>query len=289
MQVFLEKIQQKIETLIAPHRNEYYLQIPNIVYQPGKVGSITVQKSLESAFQKINLATPIYHAHNLDRIDAIEEYVKKHRTAPENTLKKLGESRALRQKIEADPTQKWNIITLVRDPVALRVSTMFQLLDEYIPNWAALTQENKLSIEDLQQILLTKEELDPTFLAGWFNNQVKGLFQLDIFSLPFDTQHGYKIYRPAESRFSFMIIRLEDLNRVAPRAFYEFTRLKNFEVLHYNIGENKAYSQLYKQFKSTPLPASYLERAYNTQYAQHFYSAKERETFQQRWLQATNP
>lgn len=260
------------------------LQVPTIIYQPGKVGSITVYQSLKTALNKQGISTPVYHAHNLDRIEAIEEFVKQARKAPENTLKKLDESKALRREIDGDPSQKWNIISLVRDPVALRVSTMFQILDEYIPDWPKQVEENKLSIEDLQHILLTEKELNPAFLAAWFSNQVKGLFGFDIFSSPFDVEQGYKIYRPFRSRFSFMIIRLEDLNRVAPRAFYDFIRLENFQVINYNIGEQKPYSELYKRFKTTPLPAEYLDAAYKTQYARHFYSPKELEAFQKRWL-----
>jgi hypothetical protein len=260
------------------------LLIPMIIYQPGKVGSITVHQSLKIAFEKLGLTTPIYHAHNLNRIEIVEESIKQARKDPAPTLKKLGESKLLRQEIDTDQSKKWNIVSLVRDPVALRVSTMFQVLDEYIPDWLELSKENKLSIQDLQHLLMTHKEFDPIHLAGWFDRQVKELFGFDVFSSPFNVRQGFKIYRSPSLRFSFMIIRLEDLDRVAHKAFYDFIKLDEFQVINQNIGEEKPYSELYKQFKATPLPIEYLDTAYTTQYAQHFYTPKELLAFRNRWL-----
>jgi hypothetical protein len=261
-----------------------FLHTPIIIYQPGKVGSITVHRSLKVIFEKLNLDTPIHHAHNLNQIESVKKSVEQNRKAPAASLKKLAESEKLRAEIDSNPHQRWNIISLVRDPVALRVSTIFQVLEEYIPDWAELEREEKLSIADLQQLLITRQEFDPIHLSGWFNNQVQPLFGFDVFSSPFDTQAGYKIYRQPFKRFSFMIIRLEDLDRVAPEAFRKFLLLDQFQVINQNIGNDKPYSELYKKFKSTPLPAEYLDAAYSTPYARHFYTAAELETFRQRWL-----
>jgi hypothetical protein len=275
-----EKLKRKLYRTIFGAR----LSTPLIIYQPGKVGSITVHESLKTAFEKLDLITPIHHAHNLNYIDTIEESIREARKDPAPSLKKLEESRLLRQEIDADQFQKWNIVSLVRDPVALRASTMFQVLDEYIPDWLELTKENKLSIQDLQHLLLSRKEFDPEYLATWFNKQVKNLFGFDVFASPFNIKQGFKIYRSPLSRFSFMVIRLEDLDRVAHKAFYDFIRLKDFQVINQNIGDEKPYSQLYKQFKATPLPGEYLDTAYKTQYARHFYTPQELETFRNRWL-----
>lgn len=283
-QIWFQNTQKKYYTKILSIFFGDFLRTPLIIYQPGKVGSMTVHRSLKVVFEKLNLDTPIHHAHNLNRIEIIKESVTQHRKAPAATLKKLEESQLLRAEIDDNPSQRWNVISLVRDPVALRVSTMFQVLDEYIPDWAELAQEDKLSIADLQQLLITRAEFDPIHLVGWFNNQVKPLFGFDVFASPFNTQAGYKIYRQPFNRFAFMIIRLEDLDRVAPKAFQKFLMLDDFEVINQNIGSDKPYSELYKKFKSVPLPAEYLDIAYSTLYARHFYTAAELEVFRQRWL-----
>lgn len=275
-----KEVQEKLHKFLFGE----FLRIPIIIYQPGKVGSITVHRSLKEAFRKLDLDTPIHHAHNLNKLDTVKASVKKNRKAPAATLKKLDESQLLRDEIDQNRRQRWNIVSLVRDPVALRVSTLFQLLDEYIPNWAELSKEGKLSILDLQKLLINRPEFDPLHLSTWFNNQVKPLFGFDVFAIPFDTKAGYKIYRWPLRRFSFMIIRLEDLNRVAPEAFNEFLELDDFQLINQNIGDEKPYKELYKQFKSLPLPADYLDAAYSTKYARHFYTADELQAFRQRWL-----
>ncbi len=282
--IYFQDKTMKIEGAITKKIFADRLQTPIIIYQPGKVGSITVHQSLKVAFEKRGLTTPIHHAHNLNDIEFIEESVKQTRKSPEPTLKKLAESKVLRQEIDANPSQKWNIISLVRDPVALRVSTMFQILDEYIPDWPELRKENKLSIADLQQLLLTSKEFNPIRLSEWFDKQVKNVFGFDVFATPFDIDRGYKIYQPETSRFSFMIVRLEDLDRIGPQAFNKFLKIRRFQIINQNIGEQKPYSKLYKEFKSVPLPVEYLDIAYNTPYAQHFYTAQEIETFRNRWL-----
>lgn len=278
--IWYNKFDNKLINFFSGHR----LEIPIVIYQPGKVGSSTVHLSLKIAFEKLDLTTPIHHAHNLNHIEIIEKNIQITRKDPAPTLKKLAESKVLRQEIDQDPNKKWNIVSLVRDPVALRVSTMFQILDEYIPDWAERRKENTLSIEDLQQLLLTGKEFSPVRLTEWFDKQVKAVFGFDVFASPFDQQKGYEIYRPKKSRFSFMLIRLEDLDRVGPQAFNQFIGIRRFKIINQNVGEQKAYSELYKQFKSAPLPAEYLETAYNTPYARHFYTPQEIETFRQRWL-----
>jgi len=263
------------------------LSVPIIIYQPGKVGSTSVQQSLDAAFKLLDMHTPVYHAHNLNRIELIEESIKQHRKDPSKTLKKLATSKALRKEIDRKPSKEWKIISLVRDPVALRVSTMFQLLDEYIPDWAELVKANQLSVQDLQELLLSREEFAPQKLTAWFDNQVKDLFGFDVFSVPFDTEKGFTIYRLPNNRFSLMIIRLEDLDRVAPKAFQQFIGLNKFEMIKANVGDEKPYRELYRQFKSLPLPAGYVDSAYDTPYARQFYTPNELEAFRQRWLNPT--
>jgi hypothetical protein len=81
-----------------------------------------------------------------------------------------------------------------------------------------------------------------------------------------------------------MIIRLEDLNRVSEAAFHEYLGLNDFTIVNTNVGREKPYHQLYEQFKQLPIPSSYLDGAYSTRYAAHFYTESEIRTFRNRWL-----
>lgn len=259
------------------------LLIPVVIFQPGKVGSMSVMASLKKRFKTLGLSTEVYHTHRLEKIDEQIEFVKKARNAPANTINKLLESKELRHKIESNPEQPWNVLTLVRDPVAQRVSALFQLIHEYIPDWQGKLKKGQLTLLELQNMLFEKEEFEIQKLGDWFDEQMKPVWGVDVYQLPFDCNRGYTIYKP-NPKLNLMIIRLEDLDNIANQAFSEFMGIRKFSIVHTNTSEEKPYRELYNQFKALPLPSEFVHTAYETRYARHFYSAKELEAFRKKWL-----
>jgi len=218
----------------------------------------------------------------LEKIDQRIELVRKTRTNPDNTINKLLESKELRKHIDLHPEWSWNVISLVRDPVALRLSAFFQLLDEYIPTWQQQFDAGKLTLTDLQRIFNEKGGIKVDGLNQWFDNQLKPIWGIDIYSSPFSKEKGYQIYRQTP-KVNLMIIRLEDLNTVAKDAFYDFLGIRDFTIIKTNIGAEKAYSDLYKKFKALPLPLNAVNEAYNSRYAYHFYTDQEINAFRNKW------
>jgi hypothetical protein len=49
------------------------------------------------------------------------------------------------------------------------------------------------------------------------------------------------------------------------------------------VGSETGYRELYRQFKAKPLPAWYVEKAYSSKLACHFYSNAERDRFARKW------
>ena len=246
------------------------------------MGSTSVHVSLEKKFKDIGISSQIHHAHILVNIDQRIEFISKVRADPANTINKLLESKDLKNQIDSYPEKTWNIISLVRDPVAQKVSALFQLIDEYFPDWQEQFKSGALSLKDMQKVLIEKEEFDVAKIDVWFDNQLRPLCNLDVFHVPFPKERGFQIYKPTP-RMNLMIIRLEDLNRVAGQAFKEFINIKDFSIVSTNVSEEKPYHHLYKQFKSLPIPSTYLDDAYNTRYARHFYSENEIKSFRDRW------
>ena len=255
--------------------------LPTIVFQPGKVGSSSVHASLLKMQNELGISAPIYHAHVLEHIDERIDYVTKNRKAPKKTLNKLAESKTLREKIKNHPKQTWNVINLVREPVAMKISAFFQVLHEYIPDWESRLENGNLPMEELDDILFHKQELGITGLDWWYDNQIKPLWGLDIFEQPFSKEKGYQIYH--HENMNLIIFRLEDLNRVAEQAFAEFLGIKGFKIVNENMGEEKPYAALYKQFKQRALPTEYVDAIYKTRFARHFYADTEIEQFRQKW------
>ena len=244
---------------------------------------MTVQHSLERAYRQLGIPVKVYHAHALNLLDRREEFVRKTRKNPQDSISAIAEWRKLRQDIDSHPEIKWNIINLVRDPVALKVSALFQVMYQHIPDWQKRLKAGILDMSELDELFYEKQEFGFKGLDRWYDNQIKAIWGIDIYASPFPKEAGYQIYQAAN--INLMIIRLEDLNRVAEKAFDDFLGLKDFKVSNVNVGEDKEYADLYKAFKSRPLAEDYVMHGYETRFARHFYTADEIETSRKRWLQ----
>jgi lipopolysaccharide biosynthesis protein len=254
---------------------------PIIVYQMGKVGSMSVVDSLQRTFKNLSLEIPVYHRHLLNNLDEIEQAILKDRPNPDETLREIRQGKELRNFILGHPEIRWNLISLVRDPVARNVATFFQNLPEIVPDWKQQFRADTLDIGRLQKTFLDLNTIHGAPDA-WFDTQLKPIFGIDVFSSFFSIETGYKIYRESPQA-KLLVIRLEDLDRTAERAFYEFLGLKGLKISHVNTTETKEYAEIYQAFKRRPLPYEYIERMYNTRFARHFYSEPELDTFAKRW------
>src|SRR5688572_1946244 len=110
---------------------------PIIIHQMGKVGSKTVELSLRKAYEALGIQVPIYHTHILNGFERVRGYVLKEKNRQDSAghFATLDHGESVRKLIDENPAQHWNIISLVRDPIARNVSAFFESLPEYIPDW----------------------------------------------------------------------------------------------------------------------------------------------------------
>jgi glycosyltransferase involved in cell wall biosynthesis len=256
---------------------------PILVYQMGKVGSTTVEQSLLHSYESIGVQVPIYHVRLLNELDALGQKAIQEIPNPVESLQAIAAYKKLRQKIDENPQQHWNIVSLVRDPVARNIATLFQVLPGFVPDWRERYATDKLGIPELQERLINTNIINES-PNQWFDMQIKQIpaFGIDVYAEPFPKDLGYKIY-PGTSRARLLVMRLENLNECAERAIYEFLGLKNFTIHNTNVGEEKDYAELYRTFKQTPLPLEYVSKIYDTKLARHFYNKSELEAFIKRW------
>jgi hypothetical protein len=274
---------------------------PLLVYQMGKVGSSTIVNSLK-AQESIYSVYSIYHIHWLmsdhlreeDRryIDARTQYrgtsLNKNRFYP--TYVWMGQWLSGRID-ETKDTPKWEIITLVRDPIAKDLSSFFQNLETLLQ----YDYRYNLQIKSTEDIICDLNKLfqehyvedDPTRRVAsdpltWFDLELKPVFGVDVFATEFPREKGFKIYE--SPRTKVLLLRLEDIDRCAGDAFREFMGIENLSLLKSNLGVKKLYSDLYKTFvKAINLPQHYLDRVYQSKYSRHFYSEQEIEAFRAKW------
>lgn len=260
---------------------------PIIIHQMGKVGSKTVEISLIKAYQTLGMNVPVYHAHRLNDFENLMQQALQERTDPTDFLWSIEHGKKLRKQIDENPAQHWNIITLVRDPIARNIGTFFHNLADFIPDWYERYTEDQLKVDELMQLFLSIKSIHD-MPETWFDLQVKLIpaFGIDVYSEPFPHMSGYKIYHDGVQA-SLLLIRTENLNECAEAAIHQFLGIEHFTLHHTNVGTSKNYADLYRTFLELPLPTEYVERIYATQFSQHFYTNKELDTFKKHWTKST--
>lgn len=255
---------------------KYGIREPIIVYQMGKVGSSSMYWSLDA----LRLNVPVYHLHFLNDADEVEGWAKKTLRVYERELKMVELARKFKREIERRTAPRYHLISLVRAPVPRNLSAYFHNIDSYFPNFLERVATQSLSFQALGDYFVN-DFIEPT-PERWFRRQVRDVFDLDVYAEPFPRARGYQIYENARARL--LVLRLEDLNRVAATAMREFLNIPEFTLVPANAGESKTFGGLYKEFLAAlHLPDEYIARTHGTQYARHFYSAQELEASVARW------
>ncbi len=152
---------------------------PIIILTPGKVGSSSIYSTL-----KKKASNPVFHIHNLSE-EGIENSINTHLHSDRKSKPlHLIVSNLLKEKL-SNYNDKTYIITIIREPISREISSFFQNTEFY----KEVLENKRLEIdtEKAFQILNKKFESDICKqLEDWFNLEIKGNFEIDVFSKPFD-------------------------------------------------------------------------------------------------------
>lgn len=261
--------------------HNFSLTPPVLIHTMGKVGSVTVTKSL---YETIDC--PIYHIHLLSN-EGINHVEELYRLLPDPSFSNtLTLSKILRSKIDREGIEnsRWRIITLTRDLLSIEVSDIFQNLD--IKRSHLLDSKSNVKLdkvfEELHQRSHNFNELE-SFRCNWFDREIAGVFGVDIFAYPFSYTDGYTII--SQDNVEILIIRLEDLDRCGSMAISKFLNLdRPIELITTNIATRKKFGNEYSFIKNNlSLSKVICEKYYSTKYMKHFYSESERKSFIENW------
>jgi hypothetical protein len=280
------------------------------VYQMGKVGSMSIVLELEER----DLGHPVIHSHMLNEMERISENACRQYPNPTDVLYEAQRGKMIREWMSrAGSNAKWNVITLTREPVGRNISAFFQNIEQLLPNIEARLEIGDIFVDELHELFLRVfNSRAPEF---WFDNQLKPVFGIDVYSEPYDFEKGYKIYstrnpelgdRNLDSKVripdpraeysapnalapdtSLLLIRMEDLTRSIQPAMQAFLGLQDFPPRIENRTDQKYYSHVAPMFKQRPLPEWYVDAMYSTRYATHFYTPQELEKLREKWTGKT--
>ncbi|WP_104038309.1 putative capsular polysaccharide synthesis family protein [Vibrio jasicida] len=247
---------------------------PILIYQMGKVGSSALEKSIPNSL----------HLHDLMSIEAGKQIspVRAQLHKPVTNLVKRTLKRAVMCNMLKRKEQV-RIISLVREPVGRNVSMFFQSLpfwmaDKYLKDDSAVRSERPQLLHEAFE-----EHVNHQYPLEWFDNEIKALTGIDVFVQPFDHQLGYQTYQ--NRNFSLMVVRIDKLDQ-SQQAISEFLQ-QDVEVVHENQADNKWYSPLIKEFKSSYQPKpEFVEEMLSSKLTQHFFTTPEIETLKKKYLTA---
>lgn len=236
----LEQI-YKYFTFLPLHNDEIVL-----VYQPGKVASSTVYNSIK----RYNCNA--LHCHILAEICDNDDDLY----------------RLLDQK-------GGKIICLVRDPVARRISEM----------WQNIKNVERYAIDaDFGEI--EKYYFDgffENFEFDWFDHEMKKTFHLDVFEYPFNQNKGYSIIK--QEGIELLLMKMEKLDSLE-NVIGDFLGIEGFRLHSKNIGGEKEYRFAIKEYKKNfRLSKKRLTDIYrNNIRMRHFYSEEECDDLYKKWV-----
>ena len=219
-------------------------------------------------------------------------------------------SRALGHGLEI---RDWHLATQVREPIARNVSAFFQNLrrvwvHQLPPEPRALClrlldQKSAAGPDDVHAaaaalVVQFQGRYRREFTDHWFDEEMKGVFGIDVFATPFPRERGWQLYRAGRVRL--LLLRLENLAGAFDPAVREWLadspwhgRLEAAERLELrsaNEADTKNYALIYREFRQQlALDPALIAQEYATRTATHFYSPEELRGFASKWRKTPEP
>lgn len=249
---------------------------PVWVYQNGKVGSSTIIKSLRNTgVENAHIHRFFFKRDIVGELLLGEEAAAFLKNSNAFTLRNPEYAELLKNAVKGR-----KIITMVREPIAVDLSTVFQWIGSGTADrfFAQRIKEGK----DFRQIVFELMVKIQNRQFEWFEDELKELCGVDIYAYPFDKEKGYTIISAEEVEILLLKAeRISDLTEIIG----DFAGNPCLELQNDNIGKNKEYAHLYEEIKKKiKLTSQYVDRYYNRHSCiNHFYTEKEQKYFLSKW------
>ncbi|MFM2063181.1 MAG: hypothetical protein RLZZ507_2851 [Cyanobacteriota bacterium] len=270
-----QNLNKLINRIIYP--NLYWSLKDNIylVYTMGKVGSSTIYSTLETELKVAN----VFHVHHLS--NKWLETINTDATITKN-YPRIKKAQHI-QKLKSTPGKHFKVISIVRDPIAKKVSGFFQN-----PHLYSLTQQDLLTISpDDACDLIIQNRMKFYDTVEWFDNEFADFTGIDIYQQSFS--HSDKQQVIYDNNVDILILRLEDFKdqETLLLNLQKFIELPIQKITNANITEEKPFAALNKQVVDRiKFPDDFVNDIYSSKYCQHFYTPDELHKFRNKWTGA---
>jgi len=251
--------------------------LPVLIYQPGKCGSHTIERTL------LRNGIPSIAIHFLSWKKVL------HDTKARLNQKELNRTQySIRRTIDIAPENvRWKVITIVRETVGRTCSANFGNRDRFFPHLVGQPEEQMFNaIMDRSLGYLKGLNTKGSYTDSWFDRELKEVFGYDIFSVPFDRSQGFQIYRTP--RADILLLKSERISECFQQALSLFLGRNITQLHNCNLASGASrtpnvhmYNRMKRELK---MPLRDLQQVYSKRYIQHFYTPDEIEGFIQRWV-----
>jgi len=294
MKKYIKKNVNRIKILIDKLKNWYKCLTDKrcnnivIIYQMGKVGSSSIYFTLKDFYKLPN----VMHMHHMNPkyLEPIKAWhtENRYRYLPRHLLESEGFYHAYKK---GKINKNIQIVTLVRDPIAVYISSIFQNMDQVYYDYVG--KDKKIKQKELTAYIISTlgDETAQSqgrffnwynYFMNWFDNELKEIFGIDIYKKKFDNSKGYQIL--SRDNIKALVLKVETLNQSNREAFSEFLQIQDFDLQNTNIGEDKKYGQCYRLLlDNIIIPEAILKKVYTHKLVKHFYTEKEVEKFKVKW------
>ena len=249
---------------------------PLIVYTMGKTGTKSIYNSLLTA----NLRRPLFYLHCLSREGTFFANRLSMTSAHSAPVKNYWVSLYLNKIISGNSNISFDLISCVRDPIAVNISGFFQTIEHWIPNFNSMLRNKSIDIQDMVKIFF--DQYPHNFPLNWFDNEVRNIFDVDVYDSNYNHDTGYQSIQ--NNKAHMVIFRLDKLEKFCAVGLQKELNLHNIKLSKHNISKNKSYGKIYNSFLDTiQIPEDYLNMMYKSKMAKHFYSSEELDTLKQNW------
>lgn len=253
---------------------------PIVIYQPGKVASVTLLNSIQACGREVVQTHALAY-----RDEFMDSEMKSLYFDFQDTIQS---------------GQSIKVISGVREPIKRDISYLFEHIN--LPFVEIYDKFNSDLLQNIQNCLkdffvARSDEfasMSPTLIHHmiringgifqWFERELAEVYHINILEYPFDKDKGYTVIR--EGNIELLIYKLEKLNDLEI-VIGNFLGIDGFKYKNSNLSRDKDYRCTYKQvLNEIQLPESYIDMYYkDNQYMNHFYTEKERDTFLKKWVE----
>ena len=251
-----------------------------LVYQMGKVSSTSLMEALKGA----KLEIPKYQIHFLNPAHLEDTARWYEDRGIEFSPGHITVSNSLAPFIKHHKSDiKWKIISLMRDPIAFQISSVFENIHGH-QNDLKMNSDGFDSEAYRQKVIdrFTDKDDQSYYFMDWFRSELETTFGVDIFAHSSNFGSGFSIVE--QDNVEVLLLKFEDLEWSVNSAIDQFLGLEGIRMNRINVGQDKDLGQQYSEFvQSVKFPSRLCDDIYSTEVVKYFYSEEEISAFKQRW------